>query len=176
MRTIITIVAVWISLISWAQSPLEVTIIGITHAFQKEYQDRQDFKKVQDFIIDLDPDIICIEAIPTTDTLSLKEIWPKNMKRADKMRQAMIDRGHLPFSAASYETDSEALRFQGAASYSIYDLWNAYYHWFRVLQKGDSLYQFTPYMKDLSRSEYGLMVYPAAIELGVDHSIRLITG
>ncbi len=168
MRTIITLAALYISQTLWAQSPLEVTIIGTTHAFQKEYQDKQNFRQVQDFIVDLDPDIICIEAIPTSDTLSLQEILPNNMKRADKMRSALQEKGHFPFDANAYNSEVESMRFEGAIDYAAYDFWNAYYHWFQVIQNGDSLNQFTPYMKDLSRSEYGLMVFPAAIELGID--------
>lgn len=168
MRTIIALTIFCIHQILWAQSPLEVTIIGTTHSFQKEYQDKQDFQNVQDFIVDLEPDIICIEAIPTTDTLSLQEILPNNMKRADKMRLALAEKGHLPFDPNAYDSKAERMRFRGACSFASYDIWNAYYRWFQVLQNGDSLNQFTPYMKDLSRSEYGLMVFPAAIELGID--------
>ncbi|MDW3192472.1 MAG: DUF5694 domain-containing protein [Cytophagales bacterium] len=168
MRTFIALFTCCICQILWAQSPLEVTIIGTTHAFQKEYQDRQDFQQVRDFMVNLDPDIICIEAIPATDTLSLQEIWPKNMKRADRLREALIEKGHLPYDARAYASATESNRFKGAISYAAYDFWNAYYYWFQVMQSGDSLNQFAPYMKNLSRSEYGLIVYPAAMELGID--------
>lgn len=168
MRTIIALVTLCISQILWAQPPLEVTILGTTHSFQKEYQDKQDFQRVQDFIVDLKPDIICIEAIPTTDTLSLQEILPNNMKRADKMRTALTEKQLLPFDPVAYDSEAERKRFQGACRFAAYDIWNAYYQWFQVMQNGDSLNQFAPYMKDLSRSEYGLMVFPAAMELGVD--------
>ena len=96
MKTLFSLLATCFSLLALAQSPVEVTIIGTTHAFQQEYQDKQDFSKVRDFIIELNPDIICIEAIPTTDTISLKEIWPKNMKRADNLREEMMKKGSLP--------------------------------------------------------------------------------
>lgn len=168
MRTIIALFACCIFQTLLAQSPLEITIIGTTHAFQQEYQDRQDFQRVKDFIVNLDPDIICIEAIPIIDTLSLKEIWPKNMKRADRLHEALIENGQMPVDATTHDSDVEGLRFRGAVSYANYDFWNAYYHWFQVMKNGDSLKQFTPYMKDLGRSEYGLMVYPAAMKLGID--------
>ncbi len=169
MKIIITLIALWISQISLAQSSLEVTIIGTSHAFQKEYQDKQDFERVQEYIIDQHPDIICIEAIPTTDTLSLQEIWPNNMRKADKMREALAEKGHIPFTPDSYASTLESMRFRGASSFASYDFWNAYYHWFQVVQEGDSLMQFAPYMRNLDRSEYGLMVYPAAMKLGIDH-------
>lgn len=169
MRTIISLVALCISLFTRAQSPLEVTIIGTTHAFQKEYQDKQNFRRVQDFIVELKPDIICIEAIPPTDTTSLLEILPNNMEKADKMREALMKKGHLPFEPGTYASEVQSMRFQGACHFAHYDFWNAYYQWFQVLENGDSLNQFAPYMKNLSRSEYGLMVFPAAIALRVDY-------
>lgn len=169
MRTIISLLSLCISLFTQAQSPLEVTIIGTTHAFQKEYQDKQNFRQVQDFIVDLNPDIICIEAIPTTDTLSLQEILPNNLKKADKMRETLNENGYFPFEPSAYASEVESMRIQGACHLAHYDFWNAYYQWFQVLEKGDSLNGFAPYMKNLDCSEYGLMVFPAAIKLGVDH-------
>ena len=85
MKTIICICSFIISF--WCQAQkIEILIIGTVHHFKNEYMPLQGFEQVQDEIISFNPDIICIEAIPVADTLSLKEIWPKNMKRADSLK------------------------------------------------------------------------------------------
>ncbi len=145
------------SFISWSQRKLDVTIIGTAHYFKDEYKPLQDFGSVQDFIVELNPDIICIEAIPTYDTSSLKEIWPRTMKRADALADTLD----------SLDSYSQKI-IKGGEAYSRYDLWNAYYYWFQVEQQNDTLGYFSKYQKKLSNSEYGLIVFPAAQKLGID--------
>ncbi len=138
-----------------SQRKLEITIIGTAHYFDDDHKSLQNFEAVQNFIVDTNPDIICIEAIPTNDTLSMKEIWPKTMKRADKLRDTleMLDYSQLALTGANY--------------YTSYDLWNAYYHWYQVQAQGDSLYYLSKFHRNLNNSEYGLMVFPAGLKLGV---------
>lgn len=168
MKTIITLYLLFISLIGVSQQKLDITIIGTAHYFSDEYKSLQDFKSVQDFIIDLQPDIICIESIPVDDTLSLKEIWPNTMKRADLLRDSLEYHQSSPKDHPFWKT--YALKNQlinGAEYYASYDLWNAYYQWFQVEKAGDSLFYFSKFQRKLSNSEYGLIVFPAAQELGV---------
>lgn len=160
MKRIITICFLAITVMAEAQQKLDITIIGTAHYFDSEYQSKQSFEEVQDFIVSLDPDIICIEAIPTTDTLSLEEIWPNTMKRADRLRDTLQHRQSWA------ETDDTVL--EGAQHYASYDLWNGYYKWFLAGNNGDSLGYFQQYHKNLDNSEYGLMVFPAANKLGIE--------
>ncbi len=177
MKTIITFYLLALSTICIAQQKLDITIIGTAHYFQDEYQPLQNFKKVEDFIVDLNPEIICIEAIPVDDTLSLQEIWPNTIKRADRLRDSLIQQGAYAsnFEVLKSDTENEFwntyqgkdLLLKGANHYASYDLWNAYYQWFQVEQAGDSLYYFSRFQRKLKNSEYGLMIYPAAQRLGV---------
>ncbi len=158
MKSTITIILLGISGLVSGQTKLDITIIGMAHHFKDDYQELQDFETVQDYIIQLNPDIICIEAIPVSDTLSLKEIWPNTMKRADKLRDTL----------ENIILDSEQVML-GAQYYSSYDFWNGYYQWFQAAQAKDSLGYFSKYHKDQSSTEFGLMVFPAAQKLGIDY-------
>lgn len=158
MKTIITIVLLGISSLVSGQRKLDITIIGMAHHFKEDFQELQDFESAQNFITQLNPDIICIEAIPISDTPSLTEILPNTMKRADKLRDTL----------ENITSDSEQV-IVGAQYYSSYDFWNGYYQWFQVVQAGDSLGYFSKYFKDQSSSEFGLMVFPAAQKLGITH-------
>ena len=162
MKTIITLLFALVGSWLYAQK-ISVTIIGTAHSFKTEYQPLQSFDEVQTFIKELNPDIICIEAIPTYDTASLKEIWPNTMRKADELRDSL----RSDEFAKTYRSNNQLIK--GAEAFASYDLWNAYYHWFQILDAGDSLGYFSRYHKDLSKSEYGLMVFPAAKEIGVDH-------
>ena len=176
MRHIITVLLTVLVFTISAQNQLNVTIIGTAHSFKKEYQSMQSFDEVQSFIKELNPDIICNEAIPTHDTASLNEIWPTRMKMADQLRdtlqsalqlvEKLPDHG-INNSWKSFSSNEKLLK--GAKAYSSDDFWNAYYYWFQVLETGDSLGYFSRYYRDQSKSEYGLMVFPAAHELGIDH-------
>lgn len=173
MKAIIFLIIAWsTAVLAVAQDQLNITIIGTTHSFSEQYQSRQDFNKVRQFIIETNPEIICIEAIPTTDTISMKEIWPNTMKRADALRDSLTHQNLCPeknFTASKSNLSSSPEHLiNGACDYANYDIWNAYYHWFQVQENGDSLGTLHRYMKNLDRSEYGLMVFPAARELGVD--------
>ncbi|MEP0985325.1 DUF5694 domain-containing protein [Ekhidna sp.] len=156
MKTTITLCLIGISMLGFSQESLNVTIIGTAHYFDEDYKSMQDFQSVQDFIVNLNPDIICIEAIPTSDTLSLREILPNSMKNADRLRDT-LDR----------MTSSHKVLI-GAKYYVSNDFWNAYYYWFQAQEAGDSLGYFSKYQKRLTNSEYGLMVFPAAQKLGVE--------
>ncbi|WP_425390231.1 DUF5694 domain-containing protein [Ekhidna sp.] len=175
MKTIITLLFAITSSWSIAQK-INVTIIGTAHSFNKDYQPLQSFNEAQSFIEELSPDMICIEAIPITDTASLKEIWPNTMKRADRLRDTLKNtesshdnlpnHGNIDFWTA-YSANKKIMK--GAKAYASYDFWNGYYQWFQVLNDGDSLEYFSKYYRDQSKSEYGLIVFPAAQGLGIDH-------
>ncbi|WP_436515090.1 DUF5694 domain-containing protein [Ekhidna sp. To15] len=156
MKTLFTLFLVILSVAGTCQRKLDITIIGTAHYFDDAYQSLQNFKSVRDFIVATDPDIICIEAIPTNDTLSLKEIWPNTLKRADKLKDTLK------------MLDLAPKALQGASFYASYDLWNAYYYWYQVQEKGDSLYYLSKFHRKLDNSEYGLMVFPAAQKLGIE--------
>jgi len=175
MKSFILIFTLCLSISSVGQQKIDITIIGTNHYFDEKYQSLQDFEAVQDFIVNLDPDIICIESIPIDDSLSLAEILPNSMKRADRLRDTLEFHQAFPYDSISinpedpfwleYASKDDLLR--GANYYANYDIWNAYYQWFRVQQSGDSLYYFSNFQRNLSNSEYGLMVFPAAQKLAV---------
>ena len=144
------------------QKKTRVTIIGTAHYFQEAYQPLQSFEEVKSFIVDLNPDAVCIEAIPIDDTLSLREIWPNTMKKADRLSK------ELPALKAEYTAQN---LLEGAAYYASHDYWNAYYKWFSHLSTSDSLGYFQQFYRDQSKSEYGLMVFPVASKLGI-HSFH----
>ncbi|MEM1408178.1 MAG: DUF5694 domain-containing protein [Bacteroidota bacterium] len=161
MKVIITACALGLSILSYGQQ-LEVTIIGTAHHFKDEYRQFQNLFEVQDFIVNLQPDIICIESIPTYDTLSFREIWPKTMARADQLRDTLKNAEFLRVNG------SNPGLLKGAEYYASYDLWNAYYYWDNVVEVGDTLGYFSQYHStSLKNSEYGLIVFPAARKLEV---------
>ncbi|WP_421764273.1 DUF5694 domain-containing protein [Ekhidna sp.] len=154
MKNILASILIGISVLASGQDQLNVTIIGTAHYFNPDYQTIQNFGAVQDFILELNPDIFCIESIPVNDTLSLQEIWPNTMKRADKLKDSL-----RAYSIADV----------GATYYANYDFWNAYYQWHLKILSGDSSQGFSKYHKDQSNSEFGLMIFPAAQKLGIPY-------
>lgn len=168
MKTIITLFLLSISLLGAGQRKLDITIIGTAHHFSDEYKSLQDFESAQNFIVNLSPDIICIESIPTDDTLSFNEIWPNTAKRADRLRDSLKYHETSSKDHPFWETygDKDQL-ITGAKYYAAHDLWNAYYQWFQATEAGDSLFYFSRFQRNLSNSEYGLIVFPAAQRLGI---------
>ena len=140
---------------------LEIYLLGTVHHFEEEYQSLQNLKEVEDFIVELNPDIICIEAIPSDDTESLQEIWPHALKRADQLKDSLAN----PDFSRKYP--SQKLSLKAANFYANYDFWNAYYYWMQAELMGDSLGYFAKFQRSLQHSEYGLFVYPAAMRLGI---------
>lgn len=138
------------------QEKLNITILGTAHHFNDEYQELQDFERVKNFIVDLAPDIICMEATPSYDTASLKEISPVSMKNADLLRDTL-----------STLDISDSLVRNGAIYYSQYNFWNAYYQWYLAEASKRYLGPFSEHHYDLSNSEYGLMIFPAAQQIGI---------
>ncbi|MEP5610868.1 MAG: DUF5694 domain-containing protein [Cyclobacteriaceae bacterium] len=144
----------------WCQAQrVDVLIVGTVHHFSDEYLLRQDFEKVQKDIVSYDPDIICIEAIPTFDTLSLAEILPRNMKRADSLKADL--------SVGTYQTATPS-QLLGAERFANYDFWNAYYAWDSLGTGDQAPGPFSKFHRSLKNTEYGNIVFPAARTLGVD--------
>jgi len=156
MKTFISITLIGFSGILYAQKKLNVTVIGTAHYFSDEYKDQQDFERVQTFMKDQNPDLICIEATPVDDTLSLQEVFPNSMKRASQLRDT------LPSI-----NDYDSLVMKGAGYYSQNDFWNAYYQWFLAIEAGEELGEFSAWKHKQDNSEYGLMVFPAAQQMGI---------
>ncbi len=140
-----------------AQQKLDITIMGTAHYFKDEYQSLQSIDQAIEFIVDLKPDIICIESVPTFDSLSLKEVWQTEMNKADQLKDTLALLNHY----------QEQVRV-GADHYSTYDFWNAYYQWYLVERRGDTLGYFSAFQKRHTNSEYGLIVFPAAKKLGIE--------
>ncbi len=159
MKTIINACLISISFLCQAQK-IEVLIIGTVHHFEEEYKSLQNFEKVQRDIVSYDPDIICIEAIPTDDTLSLREILPRNMKRADSLKREL--------ASGKYNSISTQRQLQGAHYFSRYDFWNAYFHWDSLGKSDQTPGPFSRYHRSLGNSEYGNIVFPAARRLGIE--------
>ena len=101
MKSFILIFTLCLSISSVGQQKIDITIIGTNHYFDEKYQSLQDFEAVQDFIVNLDPDIICIESIPIDDSLSLAEILPNSMKRADRLRDTLEFHQAFPYDSIS---------------------------------------------------------------------------
>ncbi len=158
MKTIICIFSFFFSIWCHAQK-IEILILGTVHHFKDEYKFLQNFKKVQNDIASYNPDIICIEAIPINDTLSLKEIWPKNMLRADSLKKDLQNR--------NFDNIATEKQLQGAHLYSNYDFWNAYFLWDSLENSNSSPGPFSKYHRNLNNSEYGNIVFPAARKLGI---------
>ena len=154
-------VGVCLLALSLPAQQLDIYLLGTVHHFEEEYQSLQKLEEVEDFIVDLKPDIICIEAIPTNDRESLEEIWSNTLKRADGLRDSLAVPGFY------IQRRSNDLILKGAKFYASYDFWNAYYYWMQAENDGDSLGYFAQFHRQLQHSEYGLFVYPAAVRLGI---------
>ncbi len=159
MKLIQTLTILLLSTLCQAQQ-LEVFIFGTTHAFNEDHIELQDFEKAQKALVNFDPDIFCIESIPSTDTASLKEIWPNTMKRADKLSL------RLENGLADSIDNPDLLK--AANFYTQYDIWNAWYYWNTELVKGNSIEPFSKYNRKVTNSEFGRIVFPAARTLEVD--------
>lgn len=159
MKLIQTLSILLLSTLCQAQQ-LEVFIFGTTHAFNEDHIELQDFEKAQKALVNFDPDIFCIESIPSTDTASLKEIWPNTMKRADKLSL------RLENGLADSIDNPDLLK--AANFYTQYDIWNAWYHWNTELIKGNSIEPFSKCNRKVTNSEFGRIVFPAARTLEVD--------
>ena len=159
MKTIITTCLLTISSLIYGQERLNITIIGTAHHFSDEYKELQGFDKAQQFIEDQNPYIICIEATPTYDTLSLKEIFPSSMRKAAQLRDSLNHAGYFNIG------DKNSLEKKAVSFYTQYDFWNGYYNWYQLQKSGGNIEAFAKYQKKLSNSEYGLIVFPAAVKL-----------
>lgn len=171
----------------FAQEPT-ILLLGTTHQFT----DTVDvFGDIRNQIKDFAPDIICIENIPTWDTLSLNNIWSDILPVAARLRKEQeLETVDLPSLQnqllASIQTKPKdpALHAQLAnVYYAQHNFYNAYYHWFelaRLLEKSDEVDQaliprlaldsiYLRVAERQSSTEYGHIVFPVATELGIHH-------
>ncbi|MEQ9405389.1 MAG: DUF5694 domain-containing protein [Cyclobacteriaceae bacterium] len=158
MKSVIYTCLIALSILCQAQR-LDIMIVGTVHHFDDEYKHLQNFEKIQNDIIAFNPEIICIEAIPINDTLSLKEIWPKNMKRAEELSNQL--------SQNAFDSVATPIQIKGAVRFAEYDFWNAWYLWDSLLINGGTAGPFSEYHRKLQNSEYGNIVFPAARTVGI---------
>lgn len=177
MKKLCTLCLITLSLVGLCQRKINVTIIGTVHYFSPENQVLQDFNSAEAFIIRSNPDIICIESIPVEDTASLRAIWPTKMKQAASLKDSLKQHEAYPYPSSSPQDQSnsfwrtygsKAKVLRGASYFADNDYWNAFYYWFQAEKAGDSLHYFSKFQRNLSNSEYGLFVYPAAQKLSID--------
>lgn len=175
MRTCLCIWLMTIASLCQAQ-PIDVLLVGTVHHFKPAYQSLQNFEQIQQQLIAYQPDIICIEAIPIDDSLSLKEILPSLLKQADQLNDSLppAKRSTSPYPSSAFDSPAywnthkpEDLIAQGLNYYTSYDFWNAYYYWNTVEIHGDSLGNLSKYQRALANTEYGLIVFPVARQLGI---------
>ncbi len=179
MKLLTTLGLLCLSILVFGQQKLDIAIIGTVHHFKDEYLAKQNFSKARQFIVDFNPDIFCIEAIPVYDTLSLREILPKNMERANQLRDTLIHYGLFSLkteAATSVSSKGNTIFLEnenpqilkGGQFYARYDFWNAFYLWDGIRQKGDSLGYFSKYLWNLDNTEFRHIIFPAARQLGIE--------
>ena len=163
---------------AYGQQTLDIAIIGTAHYFQEEYQSLQDFEAAQQYIIDFAPDLFCIEAIPTYDTLSIQEVFAGSIRKAAYLADTLSMLGLMPksdgvpimtasLSDSSQISDQSQQALLGAQYFLDFDFFNAYYKW-DGLQPEDELGFLTQYASNLEHSEFRHIIFPAARELGVE--------
>jgi len=170
-----------------AQEPM-ILLLGTTHQFT----DTLDvFGDIRNQIKDFAPDVICIENIPTWDTLSLRNIWSDILPVAARLRKEQeLETANLPalqdqlLEAIQNNPKAPSLHAQLAnVYYAQHNFYNAYYHWFvlaRLLEKTDKVDPalipqlaldsiYLRVAKRHSTTEFGHIVFPVAAELGIQH-------
>lgn len=170
-----------------AQEPT-ILLLGTTHQFT----DTVDvFADIRDQIKDFAPDMICIENIPTWDTLSLQNIRQESMQVAARLRSEQhLERAELPalqdqlLEAIQNNPKDPILHAQLAnVYYAQHNFYNAYYHWFELAQLLEESEQLDEqlishlaldsiYLRVAKRhttTEFGHIVFPVAADLGIHH-------
>lgn len=170
-----------------AQQPT-ILLLGTTH----QYTDTVDvFDNIRRQIKDFDPNVICIENIPTWDTLSLQNIWADILPVAARLRKEQeLEATELPnlqdqlLKSIQNKPEDPILRAQLAnVYYAQHNFYNAYYHWFELARQLESSAAVDPRViphlaldslylrvaKRQSTTEYGHIVFPVARELGIHH-------
>lgn len=170
-----------------AQEPT-ILLLGTTHQFNDTIDV---FGDIRNQIKDFAPDVICIENIPTWDTLSLNNIWSKTLPVAARLRQEQkLETANLPsrqdqlLEAIQSNPESPRLHAQLAnVYYAQHNFYNAYYHWFelaRLLEKTDKVDPalipqlaldsiYLRVAKRQSTTEFGHIVFPVASDLAIHH-------
>lgn len=170
-----------------AQEPT-ILLLGTTHQFNDTIDV---FGGIRNQIKDFAPDVICIENIPTWDTLSLQNIWSDILPVAARLRKEQeletVDLSSLQdhlLDAILTKPKDPALRAQLANTYyAQHNFYNAYYHWFelaRLLDNVDEVDQaLIPHLaldsiylrvaKRHTKTEFGHIVFPVAADLGIHH-------
>lgn len=187
-KIILLVMILWICTNGlWAQKPC-ILLLGTTHQFT----DTVDvFGDIRSQLLDFTPDMICIENIPTWDTLSLRNIWSKNMEAAARLRtEQQLETSNLAIlqkellKAIQQNPTDPILRARVAnVYYAQHNFYNAYYHWValaHLLEDTDTMEgKLVPhlaldsiYLRVATRqasTEYGHIIFPVATKLGIHH-------
>ncbi|MBK7869680.1 MAG: hypothetical protein IPJ74_02850 [Saprospiraceae bacterium] len=122
-------------------SQTTILLVGTVHAFEDSTS--AVFEPLRQKLIAFQPDVICIESIPTWDTLSLQAVRSSSIETAKQLRQEkgwqaqditiFIKEYH---EKLKLDTNNMIYHSQLAnALYANHDFWNAYYHWFVLSQQ-----------------------------------------
>ena len=189
---IVTCYLVGLSLAANGQEKPLILLVGTTHEFQDSLKARQNFRGHIERLIEMKPDLICIESIPTWDTVSLKQVRGPSVSRAKKLRDEkqlhpteleniINELQHLLLASP----ENFVVRSKLAnAYYANFDFWNAYYHWYILHDhlRGRSTEDQQKLVESLTRdslhlrafnnqanTEFGNLIFPLAHKLNVIH-------
>jgi hypothetical protein len=121
----------------------KIMIVGTVHEFRDSLIKHQQFGNLINRLRSFQPDMICIESIPTWDTLSLNMVRKTSLQGAARVRKEKeLDFSKLPLAIEqlhdSLEISDENLSLRSRlanAFYAHHDFYNAYYHWFILQEK-----------------------------------------
>lgn len=170
----------------------QILIVGTIHEFQDSLKSKQKFPELINKLRTFKPDMICIESIPTWDTVSLFQVRKSTMESAQKLRITKQIQTHNILDEILrlreiLKTDSENLmaRFELANSlFANHDFYNAYYHWFilqQQLESDSSLINnelkesfaldsiLLKTFKSHQKTEFGNIIFPLAHEESILH-------
>lgn len=152
-----------ISLANGQVKKVTILLVGTAHHFQDSLKHRQKFPELVQKLLEFKPELVCQEAIPVWDNLSLEQVRQQNLKmaaalRAEKnidLQKAQDETTHLLALLARYPDDLVARSRLANMFYSQHDFANAHYHW-HILQKAilqDST-RISPALKQSFSSNY----------------------
>lgn len=172
-----------------AQPKAKILLVGTAHEFRSEFRSRQNFDSLVRKLAHFDPDLICIESIPVWDTASLRQVRARQLDQAEKLRTLTHWKNADSVIKASSERLKQfpqdlRLRENLANAFFItHDFWNAYYHWYVLMEYrlkadkkaltslvgsfSDTLIR-RAYLRQQT-SEFGNVIFPLAGALGIVH-------
>jgi len=175
-----------------AQSKVKILLVGTVHEFQDSLFQKQSIDKHLDRLRKFAPGLICVESIPTWDTLSLKAVRASSLTYAQRLRSERnlnnqnLD-AYLRSGLMEVNSEPENLIYRSRLAnylYANHDFWNAYYHWFllqeRLLSNPnlrtkelsetfvlDSIH--TRVFTNQLPTEFGRIIFPLANQLSINY-------